>query len=299
MKRGVILAMVSWTLALMALMLLATGQWWSKRAAFYHSRYNKLDEYLEAKEMLLLYLEAYEQNPNLLTLDDDEDQEIVVSHKSANTSFNINKASFDMIHSLLKELNFNNAKDLAAAICAWRGDKETKDIDQKAFDYFGKGYSCKKEEFETLNELNYVKGIENVDYKSIQEFKELLTVKGDGRINVNEVDSKVLSAFLSAIRDDKKSNFDSFKVAELFVKEKENEGIVLADYREFELYLKRIMGNFWTLDFQNNLRLNFSYLRYTDDALILKATRVGAENVLLKIHYDLLTGKIEYRESSL
>jgi len=108
---------------------------------------------------------------------------------------NINKVS----HSVLKKLfeiacgiTSQEASDIADSIIDWRDeDDEPRDNGAEDGYYSGlnPGYPCKNEDFEILEELLLVKG---VTQEIFDKAKDVITVYGEGLVNINTAEGLVL-----------------------------------------------------------------------------------------------------------
>ena len=110
---------------------------------------------------------------------------------------NLNTADVNLLMSLIRNvLNWKNeqAKKLAEAIIDWREVGESELLGFESDSYYGNleyPYPLKNNEFETLNELLLVKGVD------VQVFEKLLpfvTIYGQGKININTASIFVLEA---------------------------------------------------------------------------------------------------------
>ena len=111
---------------------------------------------------------------------------------------NINKEKRAVIENLLKALGFKDmqAQNLSAAIVDWRdGDSQLSVPLGSAEDRFYKSlddpYEAKDSDFETLDELLLVKG---VDRGAFDKIKDFVTIYGEGKVNINTAPLEVLQA---------------------------------------------------------------------------------------------------------
>lgn len=112
---------------------------------------------------------------------------------------NINKVDITVLKRLLQitlGLNEAEAEDLAASIVDWRdSDSQTSAPSGGAEDSYYHSlqypYEAKDGEFEILDELLLVKGM---DEKIFEKIKNYLTIYGDGKVNVNTAPRAVLLA---------------------------------------------------------------------------------------------------------
>ena len=106
---------------------------------------------------------------------------------------NINTANKELLISLLEGYEVNGAADLANNILIWRGTLDNGNS------YEGLGYVAKGSSFSNIEELTLVKGITLDDYLKI---KKIITVCGNGRINLNTVSLQVLKVFCRALANE-------------------------------------------------------------------------------------------------
>lgn len=99
---------------------------------------------------------------------------------------NINTASGDLLTALFTSVNLTSPQDLANNTLIWRGN-DTDDIYNKTL-----GYACKGGNFTNPEELKLVKDINESGYESM---KGLITVYGDGKININTAPAEILTVF--------------------------------------------------------------------------------------------------------
>ena len=97
---------------------------------------------------------------------------------------NINTAPKDLLIELLSKIGAANPIDIANNICAWRVDD-----DVSAPDYGDLGYVNKGAKFRNIAELIMVKDIDEATYIKL---KDLITVWGNGKININTASVKIL-----------------------------------------------------------------------------------------------------------
>jgi|GEM_PF-1091161 len=122
---------------------------------------------------------------------------------------NINTASEEVLRILFKQFGLidESASEVIAAIKAWRGDKDSLDMD----DYYqaqDPPYHCKKSKFDAIEEILLVKGVTpeifygiDTNENGIIDFNEVglkgyITVYGDGTVNINTAPEIVLKAAL-------------------------------------------------------------------------------------------------------
>jgi type II secretory pathway component PulK len=111
---------------------------------------------------------------------------------------NINKAPLDVLERLLRVLNFDEsgAKELAASIVDWRDSDSNLTIPLGSAEdpYYRSllySYEAKDADFEILEELLLVKGVENDTFEKIKDY---ITVYGSGKVNINTATRPVLLA---------------------------------------------------------------------------------------------------------
>ena len=113
------------------------------------------------------------------------------------SKLNINTVERKELISLLVEtsdLNFDRADEIASAIIDWRDENFmslAKGAEDKYYHSLQNSYECKDYEFETIEELRYVKGM---DYNIFIEIEPYITVYSSGLININTASSNVLKA---------------------------------------------------------------------------------------------------------
>lgn len=110
---------------------------------------------------------------------------------------NINKADGRVLKSLIQDvtgMNEEGADDLAKAIVDWRKYGRSEIIGFYSDEYYENlefPYEEKKRDFETLDELLLVKGMDKDIYKKLSDF---VTVYGEGQVNINTATEPVLAA---------------------------------------------------------------------------------------------------------
>jgi len=161
------------------------------------------------------------------------------------SKININTASYDVIKTLLEVINIADSPQLAAAICAWRGDAQKSEIDDKAFDYYGLGYDCKKSYFESIHELSLVKGFNKIKQVKLNELKKLITIYGDGTININNTTWQVLYVLMENVAQELeiRENFDLLSTAKQFISFRDENEIIMNSLQDFIIIFQRIAGS--------------------------------------------------------
>jgi hypothetical protein len=109
---------------------------------------------------------------------------------------NINTVSPAVLEELLIASGIGQSRERAGYIAAWRGDNQSEAVPEDAFDYYRYGYECKRAAFESVHELELVKGFDTVPLERLEALKRLITVYGNGRININTVESDVLTVLI-------------------------------------------------------------------------------------------------------
>jgi general secretion pathway protein K len=108
---------------------------------------------------------------------------------------NINTAPKELLLALLDEAGIVDAQKITDNIRAWRGDQDPL-IPEDAKNYESLGYPCKNGAFSNIAEINLVKDLTFEDY---QKIKGLITVYGDGRININTATLEVITILTRSI----------------------------------------------------------------------------------------------------
>lgn len=91
---------------------------------------------------------------------------------------NINKADSGLLEALLSKIGVSNSSEIANNICAWRQDKD----------------------FTNIAELILAKGLRDIDLKIYEKLKNLITVWGSGKVNINTLDRYVLEILMEYCR---------------------------------------------------------------------------------------------------
>lgn len=105
---------------------------------------------------------------------------------------NINRASRQLLAEVLKESGCENPADTAAAVMAWRGDTDMKELilaDRTRL-------TCKGSPICSIEELQLIPGIAS---GCLKKMSGMVTVYGDGNINVNTVPAPVLRTVCRSI----------------------------------------------------------------------------------------------------
>lgn len=110
---------------------------------------------------------------------------------------NINQASQEVLQRILElsgGVSELAAKDMAASMAEWRGVELVKGEGCRDQDYYkslSMPYSCKRKDFEILDELLLVKGMTRSVFNKIKNY---LTIYGSGSVNINTADRIVLQS---------------------------------------------------------------------------------------------------------
>lgn len=308
MKKSYILTLVSWLVVVLSLMLVGAANWWSQEIRVSSLEQNQFNNYIQAKEELFSLIskigefdsvhDFVESQNNSAS---EEDKKLDLKIEVENKLFNINVMPYEFVFYLLLALDIDMAQERAAAICAWRGDTESKNIPLAAFNYFAKGYSCKESNFESLEELELIKSMETLSDEKMRDLKRLLTVYGDGKINMNFIEEQLLSVFFNTVKAIYKLDFDSNKLAKDFVFKRQREKTFFRVFREFEQTIKDILSDNWTVEVQTAFRFMSPYLEFSSENLnfIVSDKSRDTNNIVIKILYNYGTGSIRYLGSVL
>lgn len=110
---------------------------------------------------------------------------------------NINKVELDMLERLLRivlDLGEMQAQELAASIIDWRDGDSGLSIplgsaEDSYYRYLSTPYEAKDSDFEVLEEVLLVKGMEEDIFERLKDY---ITIYGDGKININTASRPVL-----------------------------------------------------------------------------------------------------------
>jgi general secretion pathway protein K len=132
------------------------------------------------------------------TLDNiDGKEQVLYGVEDECSKININKVAKDILRSLFERiggLSNEEAINVAAAIKDWRDADQSISSGGAENDYYQEleePYKCSNREFELVEELLLVKGITQDIFSKVQK---LITVYGQGKININTVDASTLYA---------------------------------------------------------------------------------------------------------
>lgn len=109
----------------------------------------------------------------------------VYGARDEESKVNINTAPTEILTALLEYCGVEDSSVTANNLRIWRGDSP--DTDKI---YEGLGYPCKAAKFSSIAELVLVKGITPEDFRKLEG---LITVYGDGLININTASEEVFS----------------------------------------------------------------------------------------------------------
>ncbi|MDO8662640.1 MAG: type II secretion system protein GspK [Candidatus Omnitrophota bacterium] len=127
---------------------------------------------------------------------------------------NINQASKELLAALLEFYNITPAQEITDNILIWRTDivPDNNEI------YKNLGYPRKTKPFANIAELMLVKGMEKEDFNKISK---IITVYGDGKININTASQEVIEILCLEIArkkyDEQTAKQYAKKVAEEFI----------------------------------------------------------------------------------
>ncbi len=130
-----------------------------------------------------------------------EEAKYGVLDEESKINININTASPYVFRALLESCGVvagDSVDTLANNICAWRGDSNAP---EEAKDYKNLGYECKGKSLVNNEELGLIKGIKEIEEITpdiYNKIKGLITVHGDGLVNINTVNDEVLKILLNA-----------------------------------------------------------------------------------------------------
>lgn len=185
--------------------------------------------------------------------DDEEKTVIVYGMIDEERKVNINKASRETLESLLELTDEPLSFDISASIVDWR-DKDSRPEEGGAEDPYyqslEKPYNCKNSDFEGIEELLLVKGMTP---QTLSRIQDMITIYGDGKININTAGKRVLQALgQSAVRTQKIPGADENTADELAEKiirfrrqgegEKDNEEYVFKNLNEIVNKLRGFEG---------------------------------------------------------
>lgn len=111
------------------------------------------------------------------------------------SKININKAPHDVLKNLFEKMAGVESKEadgIADCILDWVDKDDSLHKDGKEDDYYqslGDPYHCKNGPFEAIEELLLVAGVTR---ESFDKVKDIITIYGNGTVNVNTADARVL-----------------------------------------------------------------------------------------------------------
>lgn len=148
---------------------------------------------------------------------------------------NINKASYDTLKNLFEiagEVSSQDAEDLADSVIDWR-DEDDDARDNGAEDgYYSirhPGYDCKNKDFELLEELLLVKGM---DRDVLDKVRSRITVHGQGAVNINTADAFIFECL--GMTEELAGKIISIRGAGAADHIFDNTGEILEDIKDFE-----------------------------------------------------------------
>jgi len=146
---------------------------------------------------------AFSENKNeyacvSYTVKKDEEEETIFGALDEESKININSASWELLVALLKECQIDSvtAEKFASDILAYRGAGELPEEIRRDYDD-NLGYACKRGKFTNIEELRLVRGSGGIAEK-LERLKTLITVYGDGKININTASREALKALTLA-----------------------------------------------------------------------------------------------------
>lgn len=259
-RKSFILAAVVWVVVIISIIITLLSSRINSDLTYLQLLNKKVRNSMQLRKALiqrLYYMEdiidgKYPQTDTLLEITREYKEELLMSqcvyhHRIVpqESGVNINKADQSLLSELLKSSGVERHEELATAICAWRGDEGSSQAWKDAYDYYGMGYECKREPFASMEELNFVKGFENVPYLKMRGLKKLLTLYGDGTINVNYADEKVMSALLRCVARefDIHSRIDPDRLTAALLDAREKEKTVFESFAQFEAFVISFSGD--------------------------------------------------------
>lgn len=125
-----------------------------------------------------------------------EDSEFIYGLSDEDSKLNLNTATLEQLVAFFSELDIDNPREIAASILDWIDQDEITSFDGAEDDYYSgldPSYHCKNAPIAVIEELLLIKGMDAEKFKKI---KPLVTVYGDGKININTVSELVLRSLL-------------------------------------------------------------------------------------------------------
>ncbi len=187
-KKAQIIIVALWALVILAILAISIGQRVSQALRLSRYQQDKLKSMYLAKTNLNLAInEIFKNAESIGSVEAPTGLDTISSEESR---ININKAGKDLLGVLLTKAGVANYAELAENICAWRGDAVV------APDYSELGYPNKTATLSNTEELVLVKGVKDIAQESYDKLKNLITVYGSGRVNINTADPQVLEILI-------------------------------------------------------------------------------------------------------
>ncbi len=121
----------------------------------------------------------------------DGKKQMIYGIRDEEGKINLNTASEALLAVLFQWSGIANPDDVARNVLIWRGE-----IADAGRVYEELGYAAKKNKFVNNAELVLVKGL---DFKDCQNLKKIVTVVGDGKVNINTASDTVLGLLLDGL----------------------------------------------------------------------------------------------------
>ena len=143
---------------------------------------------------------AFSENKNEFasvsyTVKKEEEEETIFGALDEESKININTASLELLAALLKECQIDSVKAEAFSldILVYRGAVALPEEIRRDYED-NLGYACKRQKFTNIEELRLVRGAGGITPEKLEKLKTLITVYGDGKININTASREVLKA---------------------------------------------------------------------------------------------------------
>jgi general secretion pathway protein K len=146
------------------------------------------------------------------------------------SKININKAPHDVLKNLFEKTAGVESKEagaIADAILDWIDKDDSLHQEGKENDYYqslSDPYPCKNGPFEAMEELLLVAGVTRENFDKV---KDLITIYGNGTVNINTADARVLEAL--GLSSEASEGIIKFRAAQNSVKEGETPNNVFTD----------------------------------------------------------------------
>jgi len=199
---------------------------------------------------------------------------------------NINTAGEEIIRELLEKFKIEFPEDTARNILIWRGDMpDTGSIYEREL-----GYGPKAAPFSCVEELTLVKGINPEDFLKI---RGVVTVYGEGRVNLNAVSEVVLGIILRGIAGEMSlDRDDAIALSAKIIKIREESGNILNDASAISSSLSE--------DTERNLFAAFmerAALK-SDNFMVAVTGNAGKIKSRITFVYDRRNNEISFRHES-